>query len=189
MARILLSHKGGRRRFRLRIPLSETSCVGAIQRLAACIYSESQSFTVQQSACGIPMSAQAYSLNMTVVPPSTLGYLTLWPTGHVQPLVSTLNRCRGRLWRTRLLCPQAPVARSALMSATLVTLSSISMDISRRQAVLVVCNSSQPFRAALRIPGIRQALSGAQSWRRSQCETSPYPRALATCRSRHPRIH
>jgi len=33
----------------------------------------------------------AYSLNVTVVPSGPLGYLTLWPSGETQPLVSTLN--------------------------------------------------------------------------------------------------
>jgi hypothetical protein len=33
----------------------------------------------------------AYSLNATVVPVSGLGYLTMWPAGQAQPLVSTLN--------------------------------------------------------------------------------------------------
>ena len=34
--------------------------------------------------------ATAFSLNATV-PTTALGYLTLWPTGTAQPLVSTLN--------------------------------------------------------------------------------------------------
>ena len=33
--------------------------------------------------------------NATVVPAGTLGYLTMWPTGQSQPLVSTLNRRPG----------------------------------------------------------------------------------------------
>ncbi len=41
--------------------------------------------------CKIPSSAAAYSLNVTVVPKGPLGYLTVWPTGEDQPLVSTLN--------------------------------------------------------------------------------------------------
>ena len=47
------------------------------------------------SNCGIPASAQAYSINATVVPSGPLGYLTLWPTGQTQPLVSTLNALTG----------------------------------------------------------------------------------------------
>ena len=41
--------------------------------------------------CNLPATAAAYSLNATVVPTTTLGYLTLWPFGTAQPLVSTLN--------------------------------------------------------------------------------------------------
>jgi len=46
--------------------------------------------------CGIPANAVAYSLNVTVVPPGRLSYLTIWPTGQGQPIVSTLNSPDGR---------------------------------------------------------------------------------------------
>src|SRR5208282_2639771 len=46
--------------------------------------------------CNIPTAA-AYSLNVTVVPHVFLGYLTAWPTGDDQPLVSTLNSYDGRV--------------------------------------------------------------------------------------------
>jgi hypothetical protein len=52
---------------------------------------ETRTWPVPGSACGIPSSAEAYSLNATVVPPATLAYLTLWPAGGATPLVSTLN--------------------------------------------------------------------------------------------------
>jgi hypothetical protein len=48
-------------------------------------------FIIPNSACGIPSTAQAYALNVTVVPPGGLSYLTLWPTGASQPNVSTMN--------------------------------------------------------------------------------------------------
>ena len=51
----------------------------------------SREFDIPQSACKIPSSAVAYSLNVTVVPQVALGYLTIWPSGQPQPLVSTLN--------------------------------------------------------------------------------------------------
>ena len=42
----------------------------------------SRSFTVPSlGGCNIPATAGAYSLNVTVVPPGPLGYLTIWPTG------------------------------------------------------------------------------------------------------------
>ena len=51
----------------------------------------SRSFVIPNSACAVPSTAAAYSLNVTVVPQAGLGYLTVWPTGVAQPLVSTLN--------------------------------------------------------------------------------------------------
>ena len=48
-------------------------------------------------ACGIPTSAAAYSLNISVVPEGYLGYLTVWPSGQPQPQVSTLNSLDGRI--------------------------------------------------------------------------------------------
>ena len=51
----------------------------------------SRELDIPQSACQVPTSAVAYSLNVTMVPPAALGYLTLWPSGQAQPLVSTLN--------------------------------------------------------------------------------------------------
>jgi hypothetical protein len=43
------------------------------------------------SACAPPAGAQGYVFGATVVPFGLLGYLTLWPQGQAQPLVSTLN--------------------------------------------------------------------------------------------------
>ena len=50
-----------------------------------------RAFAVRNSSCGIPAGALAYSVNVTVVANGSLGYLTLWPYGSSQPLVSTLN--------------------------------------------------------------------------------------------------
>lgn len=55
----------------------------------------SRSFSIPQSGCGIPSRAQAYSLNVTVVPRGPLGWLTLWPTGQPRPTASTLNSYGG----------------------------------------------------------------------------------------------
>lgn len=48
-------------------------------------------FTVVSTSCNIPASAQAFSLNITALPKGRLQYLTVWPTGQTQPVVSTLN--------------------------------------------------------------------------------------------------
>ncbi len=55
-----------------------------------------RSFTLPQGQCNIPASAQAYSLNVTVVPQGPLSYLTIWPTGENQPAISTINSRDGR---------------------------------------------------------------------------------------------
>ncbi|HEY3838163.1 MAG TPA: hypothetical protein VGL72_16400 [Bryobacteraceae bacterium] len=51
-----------------------------------------RTFTIPaDSACAIPSSAQAYALNITAVPQKSLGFLSIWPTGHALPNVSTMN--------------------------------------------------------------------------------------------------
>ena len=50
---------------------------------------------VVNSPCGPPANATGYVLNATVVPVHKLGYLTLWPDGETQPIVSTLNAYDG----------------------------------------------------------------------------------------------
>jgi hypothetical protein len=51
----------------------------------------SRSFVIPNSACAVPSTVTAYSLNVTVIPKAGLGYLTVWPTGVTQPVASTLN--------------------------------------------------------------------------------------------------
>src|SRR5579862_2590939 len=63
-----------------------------------------RSFTVP-GTCGIPSTALAYSMNLTVVPNGTLGYVTLWPTGQSQPVVSTLNSIDGRIKSNAAIVP------------------------------------------------------------------------------------
>jgi hypothetical protein len=56
----------------------------------------SRTFPMQTSTtCSIPAAAQAYSLNITVVPPGPLGFLTAYPTGQPLPLAATVNSPQG----------------------------------------------------------------------------------------------
>jgi hypothetical protein len=48
-------------------------------------------FSPTSSACGVPSSAVAYSLNYTAIPIVPISYLSTWPSGQPQPVVSTLN--------------------------------------------------------------------------------------------------
>jgi len=64
-----------------------------------------RTFPIPLSSCGISSTAQAYSLNVTVVPPAPLGYLSIWPTGQPQPVVSTLNSLDGRVVANAAIAP------------------------------------------------------------------------------------
>jgi len=66
---------------------------------------QARDFPVSASSCGLPASAQAYSLNFTVVPQGYLGYLSVWPTGKTQPLVSTLNADTGAVTANGAIVP------------------------------------------------------------------------------------
>jgi uncharacterized repeat protein (TIGR03803 family) len=50
---------------------------------------------LEASSCNIPPSAKAYSFNVTAIPSGRLGFLTVWPAGQTQPVVSTLNAPTG----------------------------------------------------------------------------------------------
>ena len=50
-----------------------------------------RAFAIPNSSCAIPSTAQAYALNITVVPHGVLGFLTAFPCGQPQPFVSNLN--------------------------------------------------------------------------------------------------
>jgi hypothetical protein len=64
-----------------------------------------RSFPVPSSSCGVPPSAQAYSLNLTVVPPGSMYYLITWPTGETMPGVSTLNDLSGAILANAAIVP------------------------------------------------------------------------------------
>jgi uncharacterized repeat protein (TIGR03803 family) len=52
----------------------------------------------QNNGCGDLSAANLYSLNVTLVPThGPVGYLTIWPAGQAQPVVSTMNSLDGRV--------------------------------------------------------------------------------------------
>jgi probable HAF family extracellular repeat protein len=66
---------------------------------------ETRTIPVVSSQCGIPPWASAYSLNFTSVPAGPLSYLTTWPTGSPQPVVSTLNAPTGTITANAAIVP------------------------------------------------------------------------------------
>jgi hypothetical protein len=57
--------------------------------------SSSRDFSITASACGIPANALAFVLNLTVAPLGPLGFVSIWPAGQSQAVVSTLNASGG----------------------------------------------------------------------------------------------
>ena len=81
---------------------------------------------VHGSTCAPPSTAQAYVLNATVVPPGSLGYLTLWPDGGAQPLVSTLNAVDGAITSNMAIVP----TNNGSIDAFVTDLTQLILDIS-----------------------------------------------------------
>src|SRR5262249_46026303 len=65
----------------------------------------SRSFPFQQSPCGLPESAKAYSMNVTVVPRGFLGFVTAYPQGAMLPNASTLNALDGSTLANHAIVP------------------------------------------------------------------------------------
>jgi hypothetical protein len=62
-------------------------------------------FDIPNSTCSIPATAQAYSVNVTVVPHGVLGFLTSFPCGQPRPFTSTLNAVDGRVKASAAIVP------------------------------------------------------------------------------------
>jgi probable HAF family extracellular repeat protein len=80
----------------------------------------SRSFPLSASnnPCSIPSSAVAYSLNVPVVPRGPLNYLTIWPTGQTQPVVSTMNSPDGRVKANAAIVPAGTPSGSVSVYVT-----------------------------------------------------------------------
>jgi hypothetical protein len=64
-----------------------------------------RTFPILSSDCNVPSNVHAYSLNFTSVPKGALGFLTTWPAGQTQPLVSTLNAPTGAVTANAAIVP------------------------------------------------------------------------------------
>jgi hypothetical protein len=65
-----------------------------------------RNFPIQSSTkCTIPAEAEAYSFNVTVVPPGSLGYLIMWPQGQTQPNIVTLDDITGDIRNNAAIVP------------------------------------------------------------------------------------
>ena len=57
-------------------------------------------------------------MNVTVVPQTTLGFLTIWPSGEGQPTVSTLNSLDGRIKANAAIIPAGTPSGSVSVFVT-----------------------------------------------------------------------
>jgi YVTN family beta-propeller protein len=66
-----------------------------------------RTFALPSGDCNIPSNATGYSVNVTLIPPShnPIGYLTIWPTGEIQPTVSTMNSLDARIKANAAIVP------------------------------------------------------------------------------------
>ncbi len=74
---------------------------------------ETRNFPIA-SVCSVPTTAQAFALNFTALPPGStpntgasapLPFLTAWPAGQTQPVVSTLNATTGAVTANAAIIP------------------------------------------------------------------------------------
>jgi uncharacterized repeat protein (TIGR03803 family) len=87
----------------------------------------SQNFPIpQEGGCNVPASAAAYSLNVSVVPQHTLGYLTIWPAGEGRPVVATLNSLDGRIKADAAI---VPAGENGAVSVYVTDTSNLILDI------------------------------------------------------------
>ncbi len=83
-------------------------------------------FPIPQGSCGIPATAAAYALNVTAAPHGSLNYLTIWPTGTSQPVVSTLNSYDGR---TKANAAIVPAGSNQAVSVFVTNTADVLLDI------------------------------------------------------------
>ena len=69
-----------------------------------------------QSACNIPSTAAAYSVNITAVPQGTLNVLEVWPSGQPTPTVSLLNSYDGRTKANAAIVPAGTSGAISLLA-------------------------------------------------------------------------
>lgn len=102
----------------------------------------SRAIPVLSSNCGVPASAQAFSVNATVVPAGPLGYMTLWPTGQPQPFVSTLNATTGGVVANAAI---VPAGTNGSIGAFMSNASHLVLDINGYFAPIGAANAQSFF--------------------------------------------
>ena len=82
----------------------DTRTVGTGQPFQG-VYNSPGGVDVLTSTCAPPIASKGFVFNATVVPSGQMPYLTLWPHGLTQPLVSTLNAYDGFITSNMAIVP------------------------------------------------------------------------------------
>ncbi len=82
----------------------DTRTVGSGQPFQG-VYNSPGGVDVLTSTCAPPIASKGFVFNATVVPSGQMPYLTLWPHGLTQPLVSTLNAYDGFITSNMAIVP------------------------------------------------------------------------------------
>jgi uncharacterized repeat protein (TIGR03803 family) len=82
----------------------------------------------QSAGCSDISTASSYSLNVTLIPYNgqRVGYLTIWPSGRTQPLVSTMNSLDGR---TKANAAMVPAGAAGAISVFVANTANVVLDI------------------------------------------------------------
>jgi hypothetical protein len=76
--------------------------------IPALVASTARTFVIPEAVCGIPATAKAVSMNVTVVSPNAAGFLAIWPgdaAAQPNPLVSSLNYVPGDVIPNAVIVP------------------------------------------------------------------------------------
>ena len=83
----------------------------------------SRDFPIQSSACNVPPTAQAYSLNITASPNGpVLDFLSIWQAGQPYPNVSTLNSPKGAVIANAAIVPAGSQGKITVLAAEMTDL-------------------------------------------------------------------
>lgn len=129
-------------------------------------FSGQQIENIVGGACLPPSVAAGYVLNATALPQGDLGYLTLWPDGLPQPLVSTLNATDGAYTSNMAIVGTTNGSIDAYASGT----TNLLLDLSGYMAplpTLAVGSSSLPAGSTGQLYQAQLAASGGEppySW-------------------------
>jgi hypothetical protein len=112
--------------------------------------------------CGVALTAQAVSLNVTVVNPDRPGFIGIWPGGDPQPnpLVSSLNYVAGQVVPNAVI---APLGSTGAMTVLTVGKTDLILDVNGYYDVLVPVESLNGLSGALTLQagtGVGIASSG-----------------------------